>query len=358
MKYSLIKTIYTWFDERLNLSAIEEFGKHKQVPIHKHSMHYYLGGMCLILFVIQVVTGMLLLIYYRPSPESAFESVQFIMTKVHFGWLIRSIHAWAANLFIAMAFFHMFSVFFLRSYRKPRELTWITGVLLFFIALTFGFSGYLLPWNTISFFATKVGTDIAGKIPFIGEELLLILRGGPDVGGASLTRFFGIHVALLPALTMIIMAIHLTLVQMQGMSVPLSIEQKEEKIKSMPFIPHFLYRDILGWLIIIAVLAALAAIFPWELGEKADPFASAPADIKPEWYFLFMFQTLKYIPQHILYIEGDMLAVLVFSFVGFLWVIVPFLDRWSQKGKPSPLFKWIGIAAVIYIIVLSAFALK
>lgn len=354
----MLKKIYEWINKRVNFSTIIEFAQKKQVPIHKHSLYYYLGGMSLILFIVQVCTGVLLLLYYRPSPESAFESVQFIMTKVNFGWLIRSIHAWGANLFIATVMLHMFSVYFMRAYRPPRELIWITGVLLFFIVLTFGFSGYLLPWNTISYFATKVGTDIAGKIPLIGDQLLLILRGGKDVSGASLTRFFGIHVAILPGLILIILGIHLALVQIQGMSVPQSILAKQPKIKAMPFVPHFLYRDLLGWLIIIAVLAALAALFPWELGEKADPFASAPANIKPEWYFLFMFQTLKYFPQKLLLIEGDVLAVLIFTLGAFAWVLVPFLDIWSQKNKPSPLFKWLGILIVLYMIFLTALSLQ
>ena len=121
------------------------------------------------------------------------------MTQVRFGWLIRSIHSWSANLMILTAFAHMFSVFFLKSYRKPRELTWLSGIALLAIVLGFGFSGYLLPWNTLSFFATKVGTDIPGQIPGVGKWVLTFLRGGEDVTAATLTRFFGFHVALLPA---------------------------------------------------------------------------------------------------------------------------------------------------------------
>ena len=147
--------------------------------------------MTLFLFGVQVFTGILLLLYYRPSAAEAYESVQFIVTQVEFGWLIRNVHSWSANLLIGAAFAHFFSVFFLKSYRKPRELTWVTGMLLLFLMLGFGFSGYLLPWNELSFFATKVGTGIAGAMPLVGRFLLRLLRGGDDVTGATLSRFYG-----------------------------------------------------------------------------------------------------------------------------------------------------------------------
>src|ERR1051325_9619526 len=201
-----------WLDERLSLGAAAAVARKKEVPLHRHSIWYYFGGMTLFLFSVQVVTGILLLLYYRPSAENAFESVQFIMTDVQFGWLIRSVHSWSANLLIATLFVHMFSVFFMRAYRSPRELTWITGVLLLLITLGFGFSGYMLPWNKLSFFATKVGTEIVGVIPLIGRPMLKFLRGGDDVTGATLTRFFGFHVAVLPAITTLLIAVHLLLV--------------------------------------------------------------------------------------------------------------------------------------------------
>src|SRR5262245_8811114 len=191
--------------------------------------------MTLFLFTVQIVTGILLLLYYRPSAENAFESVQFIMAQVRFGWLIRSIHSWSANLLVAVLFIHLFSVFFLRAYRQPRELTWITGVLLLIVTLAFGFSGYLLPWNTIAFFATQVGTEVAGVIPVAGPFLVRFLRGGTEVTGATLTRFFAFHVAMLPALSVVIVGLHLLLVQRHGMSVPFSA--KLRRLKTMRFVP-------------------------------------------------------------------------------------------------------------------------
>jgi cytochrome b6 len=338
-----------WLDERLGLQAIRSFAAKKTVPIHRHSIWYYFGGMTLFLFSIQVVTGILLLLYYRPSAETAFESVQFIMTDVRFGWLVRSLHSWSANLMIAMLFVHMFSVFFLKAYRAPREITWSSGVILFFLSLAFGFSGYLLPWNTLAFFATKVGTEVAGVVPFAGHFFVRFLRGGDDVTGATLTRFYGFHVAILPAVTTAILMIHLFLVQKHGMHVPKSAA---EPVQTMKFFPNFMLRDAMGWLIALGLLAALAAVFPWELGEKADPFAPAPAGIRPEWFFMFMFQTLKLLPAKVGIIDGEVLGVIVFGFAGIALLVVPFLE--NRIGKNASRFLTAaGILALLYIAVMT-----
>lgn len=345
------ETLTGWFDERLAISAVAELVRKKEVPVHRHTIWYYFGGMTLFLFTVQVVTGILLLLYYRPSAETAFESVQFIVTEVKFGWLIRSVHSWSANLLIATLMVHMFSVYFLGAYRPPRELTWVSGVLLLFIALGFGFSGYLLPWNKLAFFATKVGTEIAGVLPVIGKPLLRFLRGGEDVTGATLTRFFGFHVAVLPAITTVVIAIHLLLVQLHGMSVPRSLEAKG--LKRMKFFPNFLLRDLIGWILAVGLLAALAALFPWELGEKADPFASAPAGIRPEWYFLFMFETLKLIPPRVMALDGEVLAIMAFGFGGLIWLLIPFLDRSAASQKRNLVFTLFGLLVVAYIAVMT-----
>ena len=346
-----LKTIKDWLDERLSISALTEIAHKKEVPVHRHSIWYYFGGMTLFLFVVQVVTGILLLLYYRPSAENAFESVQFIVTEVQFGWLIRSIHSWSANLMIATLFIHLFSVFFMRAYYRPREMTWVSGIVLLFIAICFGFSGYLLPWNELAFFATKVGTDIAGDVPVVGPSMLRFLRGGDDVTGATLTRFFGFHVAVLPAAATVFLGIHVLLVQLHGMSVPPSL--KKADLRKMKFIPNFLLRDLIGWILAIGALAALAALFPWELGEKADPFAPAPAGIKPEWYFLFMFQTLKYLPAKILGIDGEVLGIMAFNLVAVLLFFVPFLDRDPSNRRRRLVFNIIGVIALLYIVVMT-----
>lgn len=336
-----------WFDERFHFDEWRALAQKKKVPLHRFSIWYFLGGMTLFLFGIQVLTGALLLLYYRPGADEAFESVQFIMTQVQFGWLVRSIHSWSANLLVFTAFAHLFSVLFLKSYRKPRELTWMSGVLLLFLMLGFGFSGYLLPWNTLSYFATKVGTEIPAQIPLIGRPILLFMRGGDEITGSTLTRMFGLHVAILPAIATLLIGLHLALIQWFGMSVPPIVESEwaadPSKAKEIRFFPNFALRELMAWYVALGALGALAAIFPWGLGVKADPFASAPAGIKPEWYFLFMFETLKVIPAKILGIDGEMLGILAFGLIGAAVLFLPFLDR----QKPVNTRPWItGIACV------------
>jgi cytochrome b6 len=345
--------VVDWVHERLDLTDVRHFVAEKGVPVHAQKVWYYLGGMTLFLFGVQAFTGILLLLYYRPSAAEAYESVQFIVTQVQFGWLIRNIHSWSANLLIGLAFAHFFSVFFLKSYRKPRELTWVSGIFLLFLMLGFGFSGYLLPWNELSFFATKVGTGIAGAVPVIGPFSLRLLRGGDDVTGATLSRFYGLHVAVLPAITTALVALHLLFVQRQGMSVPIKVERKltpGEQLPQMPFFPNYVLRDVLAWYVVIAVLAALAAFYPWELGTKADPFAAVPPGIRPEWYFLATFHTLKLVPSHVLGIEGEHLGVVAFGIVALFLVLVPFLDRRASRGEPSPVFTVLAAIGLVYLV--------
>ncbi len=343
----------TWLDERVGLAGLKALAMKKQVPVHRHSIWYYLGGMTLFLFVVQVATGILLLFYYRPSADEAYESIQFLMAEVQFGWLVRSIHSWSANLMIVTLFIHLFSVLLMKAYRPPRELTWFTGVGLMGLAMAFGFTGYLLPWNELAYFATRVGTEILGVVPIVGDFMLRVARGGDDVTGATLTRFYAFHVAVLPLVAGLILGVHLFLVQKLGMSVPPGIEREGGAKGSMPFVPNFLLRDLVGWLTALAILAALAAYIPAELGAKADPFAPAPAGIKPEWYFMFTFQTLKYLPAHILGIEGEVVGILGFGLAGVLLLLIPFLDRRTARGEPSKLFTWITIGMIVYIVVLT-----
>ena len=354
----LLGRVRSWLDERFGWNALLAPLRHKTVPIHKLSYWYFFGGITLFLFGIQVCTGILLLLYYRPSSSEAFESVQYIMTRVQFGWLVRSIHSWSANLMIFTAFVHMFSVLFLRAYRKPRELTWVTGMVLLLLTLGFGFSGYLLPWNTLAFFATKVGTEIAGQVPVAGKSIMVFLRGGDEVTGATLSRFFGFHVALLPGITTLLILLHVALIQKFGMSVPPRVEQQwtanPPQTREMRFFPNFLLRELMAWYIALAVLGALAALSPWGLGTKADPFAPAPAGIKPEWYFLFMFQTLKLIPAKIGFIDGEVFGILVFSLAGLVWILLPFFDPLG-RGRSQRWIMGAGIFAVAYIVSMSVY---
>ena len=352
--------ISAWLEERLPLADVLEMLRHKRVPHHRHSVWYYFGGMTLFLFLIQVGTGALLLLYYRPSANEAYESVQFIVARVPFGWLVRSVHAWAANLMVASAVAHLFSVLFFHAYRRPRELTWISGFLLLLLTLAFGFTGYLLPWNEVSFFATRVGTDIMAAVPVVGNGLVRFMRGGDDVSGATLTRLFGFHVAILPAIATALVALHLLLVQRHGMSVPPSIERRAAAdpgaVRSIPFLPHFLLRDLFAWTAVLAVLAALATFIPWELGAKADPFAPAPAGIRPEWYFLWAFETLKHVPPTVAGLNGEFVAVAVMGAGALAALLLPLLAGRSTRARAC--IVWAGAAALLFMGVMTALALR
>jgi cytochrome b6 len=345
-----MKALVDWLDDRIGFRALKPLATKKTVPVHRHTFWYYLGGMIVFLFFLQVATGILLLFYYRPSAEHAFESVQFLMAEVTFGWLIRSIHSWGANLMVFMVFVHLFSVLLLKAYRAPRELTWISGVFLLMITLGLGFTGYLLPWNELAFFATRVGTEIPGVLPVVGDFIRTFLRGGDDIGGATLTRFYALHVSVLPALAFMLIALHVLMVQRHGMSVPPGVARSGGAPRTIPFFPNFLLRDLVGWLSALAILAAMAAFFPAHLGVKADPFAPAPAGIKPEWYFMFMFQSLKYLPASILGIEGELVGIAGFGLAAMVLIFIPFLDRGPRSSR---LLTWLAYGALAFIIVLT-----
>jgi cytochrome b6 len=345
--------LWRWLDERAGLGGVRHLMEKKVVPRHRYSIFYYLGGMALFLFVVQVVTGLLLLLYYEPGVSTAYESVKRISGEIPFGWLIRSIHRWSADIFIGVLAVHMFTAFLMKAYRPPRELTWLTGVAALGMALAFGFSGYLLPWDEVAFFATSVGTAVAGVFPLIGPPLLQLLRGGEDVSGATLARFFALHVTVLPFAALGLLAAHLLLVQRHGMSVPPDLAESRPP---RPFVPDFLLRDIVGWTLALALLAALAALAPAELGPKADPFASAPPDIKPEWYFYAPFQQLKMIPSHVGPFEGEAVGALAFAVLGLLFALVPFLDRKAGREEPSPIVTWLGVGVFGYLVILTCYA--
>ncbi len=215
--------LYSWLDERLGLETIYSTVLDRKVP--KVNWFYTLGSASLFLFAMQVVTGIFLTIYYVPSPEMAYNSIQYIMNGVAFGWLIRGIHHWGANLMVIFVFLHMLRTFFFASYKYPRELTWITGVVLLLLTLGMGFTGYLLPWNQRSYWATTVGTAIPGTVPYIGSFITRILQGGTDLSAVTLARFFSFHIWWLPAGIITLISVHLYLLIRLGIS---SIPKKDD----------------------------------------------------------------------------------------------------------------------------------
>lgn len=206
-------------DRRLNLREALNKTFKKRVPGHLN-WTFCLGISALGLFIIQAFTGVLLALYYKPAPETAYESVQHIMYNVRLGWLFRQVHAWGANLMVGAVFLHMLRVFFYGSYKAPREITWMVGVVLLFITLTFAFTGYLLPWDQLAYWATTVGTEMFASIPIVGSAILHITRGGETVSGETLSRFYAVHTIILPGFTAMTIMLHLFMVQRQGISGP------------------------------------------------------------------------------------------------------------------------------------------
>jgi cytochrome b6 len=342
--------VMQFIEDRLPLDGLRQLAEKKKVPLHKHSIWYYLGGIAAMLLGVQFLTGILLMVYYVPEINSAHASILKINTQINFGWFVRSLHSWGANLLILALFVHMFSAYFMKAYRKPRELTWWSGLILMVICLAFGFTGYLLPWDEVSFFATKIGLDIAEKMPVVGHMISYMLRGGDSITQATISRFFVIHVAILPVLLVGLLGGHLFLVQVHGISEPESFEKLPAEKKSYEkFFPTFFFKDILVWVLAINVLFALTTLCPWGLGPEADPFAAAPIGIKPEWYFLAPFQFLKLIPPMVGPIEGELFGILLMSLVGVVFVAVPFFDNGKSKSytKAASVFGWLILAGLI-----------
>ncbi len=216
MRNTFWQKVYTWLDERLGLQAMYANLLDRPEPLG--NWWNTLGSASLFLFLLQGVTGIFLTVYYTPSPDHAYDSIQYIMEGVAFGWLIRGIHHWGATLMVLVVFIHMLRVFTTASFKYPRELTWIVGVGLLLLTLGMGFTGYLLPWNQKSYFATVVGTEIAGSVPFIGEFIRNVLRGGPDLSALTLQRFFAAHIWILPGLLAALIGVHLYLIIRHGES--------------------------------------------------------------------------------------------------------------------------------------------
>jgi cytochrome b6 len=248
----------------------------------------------------------------------------------------------------------MFSVFFMKAYRKPREFGWLSGMVLLGLAACFGFSGYLLPMDELSYFATKVGLQIPAAIPWIGPAVANMMRGGPDVSEFTVQRFFALHVVVLPALFIPLLAFHLWLVQRHGNAVPESEEAKPAaERKSMPFMPNFLRKDIAMWIISLNVLALLASVFPWALGKQYDTLAPAPMGIHPEWYFMSPFEMLKllgFIFSGKFAEAGEIVGILLFSLGIVLWILIPFYDKTKESGQRARLAHYFGLLAVFALL--------
>ena len=212
--------VYKWFNDRLEIEAISEDIASKYVPPHVN-IFYCLGGITLVCFVIQFATGFAMTFYYKPTVAEALSSVQYIMNEVNFGWLIRSVHRWSASMMVLMMILHTFRVYLTGGFKKPRELTWVTGVVLAVITVTFGVTGYSLPWDQVGYWAVKIVSGVPAAIPVVGDQLVTLMRGSESVGQATLTRFYSLHTFVLPWSIAVFMLLHFLMIRKQGISGPL-----------------------------------------------------------------------------------------------------------------------------------------
>ncbi len=342
----------------VDIEVFEELSK-EPIPNHMKNWWYALGGTPLMLLLIQAVTGILLTFYYRPSPQGAWETVNYINTQVPFGWFVRSVHHWAANLMVVAVVLHVMRVFFTGAYRKPRELNWMVGTGLLMVTLGFGFTGYALINDQLSFWAATVGTNVAAQTPLIGEWILKLMRGGQEVGPTTLTRFFVFHIGAMPSLILLLIGAHVFLLRIHGVmeldapeevqQTPLTVEEDREGKKRFDpnryfaFFPDHITTELMVGFVLLSVLAVLAIAFPAHLGVPANP-DETPLHIKPEWYFYPMFRWLKLVPLWA-GISGMMAA-------GAAFVFWPFIDALFRRRNPkSELGTVIGSLAIVVVLV-------
>lgn len=342
--------VAAWFRTRLDLKPAIALLRRKPVPIHRQSWIYTLGDALVFLFGLQVASGFLLVFYYQPTEASAHESVRRIMGEIPCGWLVRSMHVWGASLLMVVVGLHLLTVLFARAYRNPRELVWISGVLMLFVAMGSAFSGYLLPWNELSYYATRVGTQIPGTVPGAGPWLVHFLRGGDQLTGETITRFFAAHVMLAPLSLVALLWVHVLLSRVRGVSLPIGMS-KRDVVDRRPFYTEFFLIDACLWLVLFGTIVSLAVVWPAAIGVKADLLKPAPEGIKPEWYFLFMFQTLKLLPPTV--------GVLLFALTAVFLLVLPFLNRGASQEKRSRAWTalfvlWLVYAAVFQILAMVA----
>jgi ubiquinol-cytochrome c reductase cytochrome b subunit len=333
--------LYEWLDSRLNLKAVEHSLLNEPIP-GGASWIYVFGSATLFLFILQAITGMFLAIYYAPTPDHAYDSVQFIENQVTFGWFVRGLHHWGASGMVIAVGLHMLQVFLYGAFKPPREMMWMVGVVLFLLVMGFAFTGYLLPWDQTAYWATQVGINMVGTVPLVGDILVRVMRGGETLGALTLSRFFAVHVLFLPAIIILGIMLHLFILRRVGPAGPW--DEKKAAASSETFYPRQVYMDAVVMLGVFGVLAVLAILLPFPLADKANPSDTSFVPV-PEWYFLFYYEFLKHVhgplePFATWVLPG--MAVLVM----LLW---PFLD-W-QKTVRAPASRPVGMALAVLFLV-------
>lgn len=336
-----------WLNERLQLNAIIDAAFEHPVPKTSNFLDY-LGFATLFVFISQALTGILLATVYIPSADEAYNSIKLLQSTA-IGGYVRSLHSWGANFMVVLITLHLLRVFYEAAYKKPRELTWIMGGILLIATLGLAFTGYLLPWDQEGYWATTVGTAMPNYIPLIGDSLVRFLRNGAEVTGATLTRFYSVHMLVLPLLILLAFMPHFFFVLRQGMSV--ADELAEAKLRgedvdtrSIPFWPNVAFRMIVLVLIVALGLWILAGVYPKILGDPADALNKNHYIPTPAWYFFGLYQLLKYFPGSL-----DALALVVLPLL-FVVVIfgLPWIDR-NPSRAPGKRPIALGIAAIVVI---------
>lgn len=336
---------YQWFDSRLKLKSLEKTLLDEPIP-GGASWIYVFGSATLFLFILQAITGMFLAVYYAPTPDHAYDSVQFIENQVTFGWFIRGLHHWGASGMVVAVGLHMLQVFLYGAFKPPREMMWMVGVVLFLLVMGFAFTGYLLPWDQTAYWATQVGINMVGTIPLVGDFLVKVMRGGETLGALTLSRFFAVHVLFLPALIIMGIMLHLFILRRVGPAGPW--DERKAASGSETFYPRQVYMDAVVMLGVFGVLALLAILVPFPLADKANPSDTSFVPV-PEWYFLFYYELLKHVHGPLEPFATWVLPAMAIL-VMLLW---PFLDR--QKTVRHPASRPVGMAlgAMFLIVVFS-----
>lgn len=341
-----MNAVRAWFQERLPVDP-NQLRHLTNEPVPNHLKHWWfcLGGTPAYLFVVQIVTGILLAFFYESAPSAAYDSVRYITEQASFGWYLRSVHKWAATLMIAAVILHQMRVFFTGAYRKPREINWMVGMCLLICTLMTGFTGYSLVYEQLSYWGATVGANITETVPLIGGFLKRIMLAGDGYNERTLPRFFVLHTAILPGTMVALLAIHIGILRLQGISEMEFEEDKGKPVKKFNFFPeHFMTEIILG-LCLMILLSALATILPATMGPRADPHVT-PEVIKPEWFFYVSFRWLK--------LFSGTAAVLSMGFIAFTMFAWPFIDAWLRRRMRYPEASvWIGILAASSIIALT-----
>lgn len=335
--------VSSWFAERVPVSGqqIREL-TNEPVPNHMKRWWFCLGGTPAYLFVVQIITGILLAVYYQPAPQVAFESVQFITNEVSLGWYFRSMHKWAATLMIAAVVLHQMRVFFTGAYRRPRELNWVIGMGLLLCTLVTGFTGYSLVFEQLSYWGAKVGANISDSVPLVGSYLKHFLLAGDEYNQQTLPRFFILHAAVLPTTIVVLIGIHVAFIRLHGVTELRFEDEPPDKPQHFNFFPDHVLTELILGLVLMLLLSFLATLFPATVGLKADPLTT-PEHIKPEWFFYATFRWLK--------LFGGTFAILSMGLIVFTMVLWPWIDALLRKlTGVEDISVYIGIVATCLLI--------